>query len=601
MTVLGTIMVLAGAVQQQPALRVGPNVRVSRMDGPHVELMVAASPVDPAQLIGAAIAFIGPDNRNATLPYASRDGGNTWFPTLLPEQVRLGGADPQVIFDATGAAHLATLANVVDSTGRPRAGLHVYRSLDGGSTWEPVRDLGVSYDHPQLVADPRNRGGGARLYIGVLYGRDYTVGVFRSEDGGRTYRGPQVATRAAAGAGINVANLLVLSDGALFVPFSAFEIEPEKRAAAESSEFSFVLSEDGGRSFSDATHIGWQVHGGGNALELRRELGHVAVPQFPVYATDPRLGPFQDRIYVAWNDYRTGPSRILFSYSADRGETWTPAVEVAPAPDGEQYQPTIAVNRDGVVGLLWLDTRDAGSDWRSHAWFTASPDGGRTFLPPARVSTEASWPLTAGNVRPMPSWFPSTEGPARLGTISAGSRWANGGDYIGLAADAGGAFHPFWPDSRTGEYQIWTARVELAGAGATTRDRSTLMEASLNREIELRMDPTSWDATRGEAVLPVRLRNATQDTLWGPFTVQVVTAGPTGTGSTSVAAQATILNAPNGETGAGALFDYAEALGDFTFLPPGGVTAALPWRVKAADPTRTNFNFEVEIRGFRRR
>ena len=596
MIVVGAFLALAGAAQQMPSIRVGPNVRVSSQDVPHVELMLAASPTDASTLVGAAIAFIGPGGRNATLPYASQDGGNTWYPALLPEQIRQGGADPQVAIDPMGTAYFATLANVVDSTGRPRAVLHVYRSRDAGRTWTGPHDLGVSYDHPQLVADPRSRTV-ARLYIGVLYGRDYTVGVFRSDDGGESWRGPEVATRAPSG-GINVANMLVLSDGALFVPYSAFEIEPAKRAAAESREFSFVVSEDGGRTFSEPTHIGWQVHGGENAVNQRRDRGHVATPQFPVYAVD-RSDRFRDRIYVAWNDYRTGPSRILFSHSDDRGKTWSPAVEIAPSEQGDQYQAVIGVNRDGVLGLLWFDTRDAGSDWRYHAYFTATTDGGQTFLPPVRVSTVSSWPLTPANVRPMPSWFPSMEGPARLGTISAGSRWANGGDYMGLATGAGGAFHPFWTDSRDGPYQIWTARIEVDERPPPERPADSLVEALLNREIELRMDPTTFDAGTGEAVLPVRLRNATRDTLWGPFTVQVVTAGPTGTGSTGAAAQATIVNAANGAGGAGAMFDYADALGDFRFLPPGGVSAALPWRVKAADPTRTNFNFEVEIRGFR--
>ncbi|MCI0434337.1 MAG: glycoside hydrolase [Gemmatimonadetes bacterium] len=598
MSALAAVLAVSAIAQQTPVVRVGPNVRVSRFEVPHVELMLAASPSDASTLIGAAIAFIGPDGGNATLPYASRDAGNTWFPALLPEQVRLGGADPQVAFDATGVAHFATLATVVDSTGRPRAALHTYRSTDAGRTWTGPIDLGVSYDHPQIVVDHRARGP-ARVYIGVLYGRDYTIGVFHSDDSGLTWKGPTVATRAEGG-GLNVTNLLVLSDGALFVPVSAFEIEPEKRAAAESGEFSFVLSRDGGLSFSDPKHIGWQVHGGTSAMELRRERGHVAVPQFPVFAADVRSDRFRDRIYVVWNDYRTGPSRILFSFSEDRGETWSPAAEIAAADHGDQYQPAMAVNRDGIVGILWFDTREAGgTDWRYHAWFTASTDGGRTFQPPARVSTVSSWPLTPENVQPMPSWFPRTDGPARMGTISAGSRWATGGDYMGLAASADGAFHPFWTDSRDGPFQIWTARVEVHELAIVDRNATTLTEASLNREIELRMDPTRFDAANGEAVLPVRLRNASADTLWGPFSVEVVTAGPTGTGSTSVAAPVTILNASNGANGAGAVFDYRDALGDFPYLPPGGVSAALPWRVKAGDPTRTNFNFEVEIRGYR--
>jgi hypothetical protein len=40
----------------------------------------------------------------------------------------------------------------------------------------------------------------------------------------------------------------------------------------------------------------------------------------------------------------------------------------------------------------------------------------------------------------------------------------NSGDTAGLAADAGGTFHPVWIDNRTGTHQVWTASVGVRGA-----------------------------------------------------------------------------------------------------------------------------------------
>jgi hypothetical protein len=40
----------------------------------------------------------------------------------------------------------------------------------------------------------------------------------------------------------------------------------------------------------------------------------------------------------------------------------------------------------------------------------------------------------------------------------------NGGDTVGLAADAKGVSHPMWIDNRTGTHQVWTASVTVRGA-----------------------------------------------------------------------------------------------------------------------------------------
>jgi hypothetical protein len=46
-------------------------------------------------------------------------------------------------------------------------------------------------------------------------------------------------------------------------------------------------------------------------------------------------------------------------------------------------------------------------------------------------------------------------------------RWANGGDYVGLAATADGVFHPVWPDARhDGVQQLHTARVRVTAPAA---------------------------------------------------------------------------------------------------------------------------------------
>jgi hypothetical protein len=47
------------------------------------------------------------------------------------------------------------------------------------------------------------------------------------------------------------------------------------------------------------------------------------------------------------------------------------------------------------------------------------------------------------------------------GHVSSEDTRKNSGDTAGLAADAGGVFHPVWIDNRTGVPQMWTATVKV--------------------------------------------------------------------------------------------------------------------------------------------
>jgi hypothetical protein len=238
-----------------PKIVVGPNILASR-DGnfPHVELMVAANPQNRKNLLGAAITATRPDGGTACKTYATLDGGYTWTDSVFAEQLSFGGADPQVAFSPHGTAYFAALATVKDEQGRTRAALHFYRSEDGGRAWSKPFDLGYSYDHPQIAVDHTHGHFAGRVYIGVLYGRDYALGVFRSDDDGRTFTGP-VKVLDGQGIGVNVTTLMVLSDGALVMTYADFQIDPAKRKTVRESSRWFVTSKDGGITFSTPTKI----------------------------------------------------------------------------------------------------------------------------------------------------------------------------------------------------------------------------------------------------------------------------------------------------------------------------------------------------------
>src|SRR6266852_5346689 len=454
----------AGISQKEANIVVGPNILVSRDgDMPHHELIITANPKDPKNLLGAAITHTRPDGGPACKTYASYDGGYTWTDMSFRDQQEFGGADPQVAFGFQGTGYFVAL-----TTGQ---GTFVYRSEDGGNSWQKTVNIGF-LDHPQIVVDKSYGKYAGRIYISALHIIDAkaAVGVFRSDDDGRTFIGPVLAANGGDGRIALNHNLLILADGTLLVPYCVREKSPEKWKTNPNRPFWFVTSSDGGISFSSPTKIHDQYT---NLTELAKNRtgtnrnalgGKVTEPTSPVFAADSQ-GKYRDRIYVAWIDDRRGRSRILFSYSRDRGKTWTEQkpISVDVPSDAYQYQPMMTVNYKGILGVQWFDTHESKNQDHYDLYFTASVDGGESFLPPARVSTESSIPGGPGNLVPLPETavFRKTDESARFVFTSAFLSNSNGGDYMGLIADADGIFHPFWADSRSGTFQVWTSRIRV--------------------------------------------------------------------------------------------------------------------------------------------
>src|SRR5205807_510606 len=92
-------------------------------------------------------------------------------------------------------------------------------------------------------------------------------------------------------------------------------------------------------------------------------------------------------------------SVVMFSRSTDRGSSWSKAIviseheaarESAGLTGGDAFLPSVAVNREGVVGVAWYDSdgfeRARGWNYR----FRASTDGGSAWTPGVRVSEEGT-------------------------------------------------------------------------------------------------------------------------------------------------------------------------------------------------------------------
>jgi len=116
--------------------------------------------------------------------WETRDAGVTWRPRFDDEPVASIGAiavapsDPAILYVGTGEA---------DIRASNAAGNGMYRSDDGGKTWRHI-GLGDTRRIGRVLVDPRNPDRVWVAALGHAYGPNARRGVFRTTDGGKTWQ-----------------------------------------------------------------------------------------------------------------------------------------------------------------------------------------------------------------------------------------------------------------------------------------------------------------------------------------------------------------------------------------------------------------------------
>ena len=584
---LAVSAVAFGQSRGQVRIAVGPNVLVSRDgDVSHVESAVAANPRDPLNLVATAITFTLPQGGYVNKTYATFDGGFSWYDARLPEEPNLGSIDPKVAFTPKGTALQVGLVQ----------GMSVYRSEDGGRSWLAPARLGRGYDRVAIAVDHSTAPTAGRIYVtGNL---EAGPRIHRSAADGRTFEGPVTLP------GIVVTDVLVLSDGSVLVPlYTGPDLRLPENRGSPMAAYSTVLSTDGGAAFGGLRPGFEQQRYSTDSTLRRRRAESIVGYNTATFAADVRSARYRDRVYAAFPDMRWagGKPRIAVVWSSDRGASWSAPVMIdasAPA-SASQFLPAIAVNDSGVVGVMWLDTRASTADDAYDVFYSTSLDGGRTFLPAVRVSSETSRPAGPGNLRPGLGRLRYSGDTLVMDFLSGYSRWRDVGDYIGLTTDAKGVFHPVWPDSRNGTFQLQTARIELLSNAP-----SAAAMDSVTRPVGIVLDPSRFDAEKRELVVPVRIRNTTADTLFPPVVATLTSVGDTmlvRIGYMRSEDSVTILNATNAKPGAGASFDFSDALGTLGLLAPGAVSGAVDFRLRVATPMASGLRWRMVVSARARR
>jgi hypothetical protein len=319
------------------------NVRISSGNVPYGEPSLA---VHKQRVIVAASKFT---KEGPLLPVAivSKDGGATWKEKALPAPKLEQATDCWVTFSDTGVAYVTTLL-IAEGSERPDLG--VFRSRNGGDTWELVSTVQGPFDLPFTVARGKDVVIAAERADGLV--------LLHSADEGATFT--QRAYRPTANLGHNAMNPLWIGD-TLHVPYVDYGTE------LTSARVSVISTKDFGKTWST-----------------------------PVLVTDvPRSHSGHARFAAHGN-------QLFAAISSGTAERRTISVGkvVVSNPGAQAFRPSIAVNGSGALGVTWVEL-EAGC---TRLWASVSGDGGKTFSEPFPFSEDLSCGDTKANQAAYTPW-----------------------------------------------------------------------------------------------------------------------------------------------------------------------------------------------------
>lgn len=396
--------------------------------------------VTRARKADSAANFVG---QKGILLYRGRfeDGRFVWKDTRYFGPTREGdywrGPNVTAAKDGSGKVYIAltNLREICGRAGTSGGTIEVMRSEDGGDTWsEPVL---VSRDTNLETTDPKDPACGS-------WGQFQFTPTVSLGPSGEIY--------------------VVWQFGLEFFP----NFKTVTQTSPPTNSLAFSRSLDGGRTFSYRRVVATVNSLNENAPAGFSKDGMNDTPRMAV----ARSGPHRGRLYFAYasaveevlcaNDilspkaYSPVSSQVYLLWSDDRGQSWqgpVPLGEPVPRIGMKRFFPTVAVRPDGAVDVVYFESREtqrtadpddvecatplgSGNPRRSpnrslvDLWWTRSADGGPTFGPRVRVTSETSdWCDTQFD--------------------SAGFLFPNFGDYLGIFP---GRDHTFlvWTDGRTG-------------------------------------------------------------------------------------------------------------------------------------------------------
>ncbi len=415
----------------------GGNVDVSNECGPQSETFITLNPNRPKTLAAGSNEIF----RDPMRGYFSSDGGNSWGGLDLPLPPPLSGnndhrfgSDPTLAFDTSGNLFYGYIVVFFgNGFGVKGTEMAVARSTDGGKTYPSVTyflfQTGANHfnDKPMIAADTSPQSPFRdNVYIAWDAASGGTTGggilVGRSSDHGASFSVTRIDDTNGPGQSIGTSPA-VGPNGELYVAWNDFH----------ANTIGFNRSFDGGATWDSASVISTKVIPFDIGIPAESFRGALV---YPACDTDRSNGPHRGRLYCSWMDLTPGGTTDIFLASSDDGgTTWSSPRSVGdPIPGVDRFNQWMSVDSvTGDVNVSFYDTRNdtTGQRFETDVYLAQSRDGGLTWLPNSRVTTQSS------NEHDCSGIFPCDG-------INYGNQQ---GDYEGLVS-YGGVSHTIWTDSR---------------------------------------------------------------------------------------------------------------------------------------------------------
>lgn len=602
---------------EQPFITVAPPVRVDWMNSsrPDHELQIAADPTDANRLVVCSIQLDSAPNYDTPWPvhifvYTSLDGGLSWHPTYTHDDKKFS-ADPSCAFGPDGSAYFTSFGSDIyavmaartqqkgtrleeseetnlRTSAAPTHWWPIFRSTNGGQAWSTAGEVS-DIDREYITVDDTRGKYRGRVYIHGMANTSAGVGVhgidgalitglaiFHSTDRGVTFTSLKLADEGTQYV-VEDSNGIVMPDGTFATIFADASDQQaggflhELHPTAPNAKLKFIFSKDGGETFGKAVIITEDWY-------LRINGGLMGGPSLGIDRTE---GPFHGRIYAAWVDARSGRGEIRFAHSEDKGRTWSspfvisdnwPHDEHGETPDA--FMPTLAVSRNGVLGVMWYDRRDHADNLGYDIRFSASLDGGDSFFPSVLISRGAGSALPMRTARLQGPWVPTVQ---PNGRSHAAFSWnyggENGGDTAGLVCDSRGVFHALWIDRRYGLPQASTTTITVNRSAMPNGGEGLELLSDLSGKVQVRYSVADLDLSTDIVTVGVVITNTSEQAIPGRLVLRVL-------GLTSPQGLIEAQNADNGLPAAGAFWQFRSTSGDF--LEPGARTAPRQLQFKLA-------------------
>ncbi len=409
----------------------------TNITGYELESMISVNPANARNIIATWKQDVGFESTRSDLVASSLDGGKTWSRSTIPGLTACTGGtadiatDPWISAGGDGTVYFSGLTGVLSPADTPPVTVVSSTSRNGGRSWPlptTVAAASQGNDQDAITANPTLDGHAYAVWARWDHQLNFPMTNFlefsRTTDRGASWSSPSVIEQPGPFAADFAPRLLVLPNGTLLTVFvrADFEFGLGLLYAARSL--------DEGRTWLPAVQVA--------SLPIQTFLDpdtgeELPQPHYPSAAVAP-----DGSAYIAFEaDSSASSGAIGVASSRDGGRTWRNGT--LPGVSAYAFEPSIAVDSHGTIGVSWYDLRNdrlGDGALTADVWFAHSDDRG------------GSWQQT------------HVAGPTDLGTVHLPNRV---GEYQGIAALGGRGFAAIFtlaaPQAVDGPTDIFFARI----------------------------------------------------------------------------------------------------------------------------------------------